>query len=276
MASGSVHCIDTWPIISRRARAAVCSAAGMATLAQLAYHRRRWVPLVCTALVFAAGCVQRAQTPSPVSLPTQVVALAPVLNLSGSRDFDPLRITDLLASEFVSCEGVAVVPVNMTLAELERRGKLTVETPQEAAALAQALGADATIVVAITEYNPYYPPVVGMVVQWYSASAGGSPQEDSGDGADGDESRSVTLSDVQGVRPRWQIERVFNAAQAKTLAEVRTYATARDGHESPYGWRKYVQSQELYVRYCGWEMIRTMLRLDRDDPATVRPNETKS
>ncbi len=248
----------------------------MATLAQLAYHRRRWFPLVSAALVLATGCAQRTQTPQPVLLPPQVVALAPVLNLSGSRDFDPLRITDLLASEFVSCEGVAVVPVNMTLAELERRGKLTIDTPQEATALARALGADATIVVAITEYNPYYPPVVGLVMQWYPAGADASRPADDPVNAESNEKGVATLSDANGAHPRWQIERIFNAAHEDTRAEVRRYARKRDGDASPYGWRKYVQSQELYVRYCGWEMIQTMLRLDRDDPATVRPNETKS
>ena len=255
----------------------MCSAAGMATLAQLAYHRRRWVPLVSAALTCTTGCAQRAQTPPPVLLPPKVVVLAPVLNLSGSRDFDPLKVTDLLASEFVSCEGVAVVPVNMTLAELERRGKLTVETPQEATALARILGADATIVIAITEYNPYYPPIVGMVMQWYPAVVSDPALQDTNPVDDAAcEPSTLQLSDVNNVQPRWQIELVFNAAHKAILADVRRYAGKRGGGASPYGWRKYVQSQELYVRYCGWEMIRTMLRLDRDDPATVRPNETRS
>ncbi|MEW6251774.1 MAG: hypothetical protein AB1716_14105 [Planctomycetota bacterium] len=182
-----------------------------------------------------------------------VIALAPVLNLTGGQDFDPLKVTDLIASEFSSFNQVAVVPVNLALAELERRGKYAVETPQDAVTLARALGADAAVVVAIHEYNPYDPPVVGLTMQWYPAAGGALS-----DGAAG---------------PRWQIQRVFNAAHEDVREEVQSYADERSEHGGPYGWQRYLQSQELYVRYCGWSAIRTMLRLDR---AAARPHEAKS
>ena len=47
-------------------------------------------------------------------------------------------------------------------------GKTAVETPQDALDLAGELGADATLVAAITEYQPYDPPIVGVVMQWYA------------------------------------------------------------------------------------------------------------
>jgi NAD(P)H-dependent FMN reductase len=203
--------------------------------------------------------------------------VAPVLNLSGSEDFDPLKVTDLLASEALSFERVSVVPVNLALAELQRQGKCSVETPEDAVELARTLGADATLVTAVTEYNGYYPPVVGLTMQWYSA--GGEPGRTGFDPVAASRatgSGGVELSDDGRLGPRWQVQRVFNAAHEQVLKEIRSFAAQRDADQSPYGWRKYVCCQELYVRYCGWAMIRTMLMLDGNDRLPVERDETES
>ena len=199
-----------------------------------------------------------------------MIVLAPVLNLTGRQDFDPLKITDLIASELLSFKNIAVLPVNLTLAELERRGKYAVETPQDAVALAQAFGADATVVFAIHEYNPYSPPVIGLTMQWYAAHPGAGVPDAPAARASG------ALSDAAAALPRWQIQRVYNAADEEVREDIEHYAHERDGAKSPYGWKRYVQSQELYVRYCGWATIRTMLRLDQNERAAARPYEAKS
>ncbi len=215
----------------------------------------------------------RARRPGP----PRVLVVAPVLNLSGSQDFDPLKVTDLLASEFLSFEGIVVVPVNLALAELERRGKYSVETPEDARALAVALGADATIVTAITEYSPYPPPVVGMIMQWYSAGTEAAHSTiDPVSASRAVSSPEYGLSEASPLGPRWQVQRVFNAAHEEVSKEIRSFASERDDDESPYGWRRYIKSQELYVRYCGWAMIRTMLTLDESDRVAVEPNEASS
>lgn len=232
--------------------------------------------LVAMLLLACLGCSQRnrANVPAP---PPRVVAVAPVLNLSGTEDFDPLKLTDLIASEFVSFDNVAVIPVNLTLAELERHGMVAVETPEDALELARALGADATVVTAVTEYNPYYPPVVGMVMQWYGVrpSTSGTrldPVTASRLAAD----LPWQLSDGGGAAPLRQVQCVFNASHDGVLKDVRRYAERRSGEKSPYGWRKYLRSQELYVRYCGWAMIRTMLMLDDESNTDPVPHEAKS
>jgi hypothetical protein len=189
-----------------------------------------------------------------------VLVIAPVLNLSGSQDFDALKITDLVASEFQSFPDVAVIPVNLTLAELERRGKTAVESPEDAVDLARVLGADATVVTGVTEYDPYSPPVIGWVMQWYPVSQEGAEQR---------------LSDLH-VAPRYQVQRVFNAADDEVLEQVRAYADAREGHDSPYGWRKYIRSQELYVRFSCSATIRTILALDLSNRAAGQSSEAKS
>jgi hypothetical protein len=195
---------------------------------------------------------------------TQVVVVAPVLNLSGSSDFDPLKVTDAVASELVSFAGISAVPVNLTLAALARQGKNRVESPAEAAELARAFGAQATLVTAVTEYRPYDPPVIGLIMQWYTASGGAPAAAEAGSTADpaaGQQaSELVTRADAG---PRTQLQRVFDAADEDVLDEVKKFADERDGHNSPYGWHKYVKSQDLYVRYCCWSLIRSILAVDQ-------------
>jgi hypothetical protein len=191
------------------------------------------------------------------------VAVAPVLNLSGSKDLDPQRLSDLIASELASFEHVQTIPFSRVLAELESRGKSVAGSAEDAVELGRALGADATLVTAITEYEPYHPPVVGLTMQWYALDAAGAarvtgPADPAGAGA--------------RIAPLVQVQRVYNAAEDDVQSDVRDYANDREGHESPWQWRKYIQSQELYVRYCGWATIRTMLRPGPMGPATAGPD----
>lgn len=177
--------------------------------------------------------------------PPRVIVVAPVLNLSGTPDVDVLKISDSLASEFLSFPRTTVVPINLTLARLAQSGKRRVESPDDAVALARSFGADATVVLGITEYDPYNPPVIGMVMQWYDARLHPS------DSVASDASSS----------PRLQTQRVFNAAADWVQSELREFYSARNGDDSPYGWRLALQSQQTYVRYCCWSMIRTMFTL---------------
>ncbi len=220
--------------------------------------------LLAIALMPAAGCSQRnrADTPPP---PIRTIVVAPVLNLSGSPDFDALKITDLFASECVSAGGLQVIPVNLALAQLAREGKSVVESPEDALALARAFGADATVVVAVTEYDPFEPPVIGLIVQWYAEPA----RSLSGNGGDplaasraAHEPMAPPAYASDGGPRMVQAQRVFHAADEGVLDDVRSYAARRDGSHSAFGWRKYVKSQELYVRYASSAMIRTILSLE--------------
>ena len=85
-------------IIHRRAQKTADIGAGMTTVARSFGSPRPLV--ICLAWVFAPmlGCTGQVRTPSEHVARPRVVVVAPVLNLSGSRDFDPLVITDLVAS----------------------------------------------------------------------------------------------------------------------------------------------------------------------------------
>ncbi|MBU0638890.1 MAG: hypothetical protein KKB50_08500 [Planctomycetes bacterium] len=235
--------------------------------------------LAAAAMTMLSGCKaaeRRPESHQPVARP-QVVVVAPVINLSGTEEFDALQVTDLVASELLSFPEISVIPVNLTLAALARMGKSHVETPADAMDLAREFGADATVVTAITEYDPYDPPVVGMVMQWYgleraaplrgfdpvSASREASAKSPAG------------LSAEAVLAPQLQVQRVFNAAHDAVLEDVRNFAAQRRGHAGPYAWRRYVKSQELYVRYCCWALIRTMVDQQSADGADAETDEAQ-
>jgi hypothetical protein len=230
-------------------------------------------------VLLLAGCSQQRGPAGvePRAEPPEVVVVAPVLNLSNSTYWDPLKVTDILASEFQSFPGIVVIPVNRTLAALALRGKSAVETPQDALDLARELQADATVVTAITEYNPYHPPRVGLVMQWYAppqrrqAPAPFDPVAASRQAAGLAPAASATAAPA----PVLQIQQVYDAAEDAVLADARAFGARRSGHDSPYGAGIYVKSQELFVRYCCWASIRSMLLERGSSRITPGDAETK-
>src|SRR5262245_10550855 len=103
-------------------------------------------------------------------------AIAPAINLSGSRDFDPLKVSDELFTEMQQVQGLNLLPVNKTLIAMNRLGMRNIDDVAGAQKRSEALGADGLIVPAITSYDPYNPPVVGMVLQLYTPPIKNPPE----------------------------------------------------------------------------------------------------
>lgn len=229
--------------------------AGSARRSHQAMIQNPALPWGVALITLLAGCASFDPSLEPgLSLSRSwTVVVAPVVNLSDTREIDTLRLTDWVASEAASIDRISVVPVNLTLAVLARAGKTRVETADDAQWLAGQFGADATLVSAITEYDPYDPPRIAWIMQWYEMRADSSalsPRRD-----------LAGASPESSPRPTFQVQRVFYAAADEIKDEIRKYADDRDEHKSAYGWRRYVKSQELYARYCCWSMIRTIIRL---------------
>lgn len=183
--------------------------------------------------------------------PGSQVAVAPPINMSGSGGLDTLKVGDLMASELSTLPGIGVIGVNRVLAVLAEQGAERVQSPEHAAILCERLGADAIVVVAVTEYNPY-TPVVGMVAEMYGRTPAGPPLDPvatSRATRPGPMPRTAEM-----IRPMAQVQRTFNAEHKAIQEEVEQYAESRDGNSSPYEWRKYLVSQENYLRYCCHEV----------------------
>ena len=213
--------------------------------------------------VLVAGChgarrVERVSIANGAIGPL-TVAVAPAINLSGSTDFDRNRFADLMASELSYAEGVSVIPVSRALGVLAAQGTDGVTSPTHALELVKLLGADAILVFAVTEYDPYDPPSIGISAQLYGTRPG--PGDGSLDPVALSRQANLAASRTPESAQRLlaQTQRVFDAAHGAVVADLRAFAKLRDGEDSPFGWRKYVVSQQHYIRYCCHATIRTLL-----------------
>lgn len=204
------------------------------------------------ALVALAGCNDAQHGPYDVwpYWAPKTLAVAPAINASGVATFDPVRVSDLAVSELGTFSGVRVIGVNRVMAAMANRGLNSIRSPIDAIQVARDLGADGMIVFAVTEYDPYDPPIVGLAMQLYAPSDPFRP-----DWIDPvEESRRPTSRTAAAGRPAswpWaETQRVFNASHGDVVADVKTYARSRDAEHRPYGWRKYLVSQEHYLRFC--------------------------
>lgn len=195
-----------------------------------------------------------------------VIAVAPALNFSGSSAFDPVVVGDVMASELSTLPGVGVIGVNRVMAVLAEHDVARVQSPQHAVEICERLGADAVLVFAITEYDAY-TPVVGITAQLYTRHrrgelSAGSFQQPGGP--------APTPTGESPCPPLAECQRVFNARHERVQNAVREYADKRSEGESPYGWQKYVASQELFLRFCCHAVARELLMQPVEGFSVVR------
>src|SRR5262249_33110495 len=106
-------------------------------------------------------------------------AVAPLANESGVSFVDATMVADQIVAKIDEVRGIACLPMNRTIAAMRARGMQMVTTPQPARGLAESRGVDGLIVGAITAYDPYDPPKLGMKLALFARNAGvDSPQLD--------------------------------------------------------------------------------------------------
>ena len=188
------------------------------------------------------------------------IAVAPAVNLSGSRDFDPNRVADLMAVELAYVRGIRVIPVSRVLGVLAAQGTTEIESPVHAAEVARWVGADAILVFAITEYDPYDPPRVGLTAQLFGADVRDSTGADGAGGASGAGNAALPVGGSEQVSVLAETQRIFDASHAAVTGEIQQFAKHRIADDSPYGWRKYVVTQEGFMEFCCHATVSALAR----------------
>jgi hypothetical protein len=106
------------------------------------------------------------------------VAVVPFFNHSAEPTVDGRQFALAYAAELQNVPGFEVVPVGIVEQKLQEY-RLTFAGAQaghlDARKLAQLLDVDAVVVGAVTDYSPYYPPRVGIEVEWHAANPGFHP-----------------------------------------------------------------------------------------------------
>jgi len=177
------------------------------------------------------------------------IAVAPAVNQCGSTAFDPDHFADEMANELGYVDGVNVVPVSRVKDVMRQRGWTQVDRVGQARDLAAALEADAVLVFAVTAYDPYKPPKIGLTAQLLGERAEALPRVNPVT-----LSRQPAATEAQGAQGTgWvlaQASRVFDASHTDCLEDVKEFARHRDAGNNPYGYRVYVVSQRRFMQYC--------------------------
>jgi hypothetical protein len=106
----------------------------------------------------------------------QSVAVLPFSNQSEEPTLSGERVSLAYMNELQAVRGFEVLPlgaVKLKMAEFER----PLARGEDFQAFAAYLGVDAVIIGSITDYDAYYPPRMGMKVNWYAANPGFHPVE---------------------------------------------------------------------------------------------------
>jgi hypothetical protein len=185
------------------------------------------------------------------------LAVAPVHDLTGTGQLDALAFTDIFAGELAQVPQISVVPVNQTLAVMYGQGWRSLSSPEQALQLARLLRADGLVALAVSEYDPYDPPRLGLIAEVYLLP----PREPTVGLAGEDVGRSpapLASQPVAGASgPTRLVQRVYEAARKGEQEQIRRYAAQRDP-PGKHDWSEYLRSQKQFLRYCSW---RTVLEL---------------
>lgn len=240
--------------------------------------------LAAAVTLTVAGCatLYPPRTAEPLDAPyedRQVWAVAPLMNESGSRHADGVRLADKLARQLETASPLTVEPVNRVLDAMDALDMGEVTSPGEAELLRQTLGVDALVVGMVTAYEPYDPPKLGLALELYTGPLPGPnvslDLRELSRAATDEESRPE-LPDPVGGGPASAVSAFFDAADPQVREQLRTYGTQRgvEAHGTR-DWRLYRISMDLYSEFVSYEMSSQLLEAEarRLDGSTERDNE---
>jgi hypothetical protein len=137
-------------------------------------------PLILVALLLATsgGCAlwpDRVVEPQFHNPFPQIykVAVLPFFNQSAEPTVDGEAVAMAYYNELQAIPGFEVMPVGVSKQMLAASINMTGREPrggEEFQRLARQMGVDAVLVGSVTEYSPYYPPRMGLSVDWYAAN----------------------------------------------------------------------------------------------------------
>ena len=102
------------------------------------------------------------------------VAVLPFFNLSADPTVDSNRFALAYYNAMQEIPGFEVMPVGVVVARLQQE-RIVLDSSTDFQALARHLGVDALVVGSVTDYDAYYPPRLGLSVNWYAANPGFHP-----------------------------------------------------------------------------------------------------
>ncbi|MDA0835321.1 MAG: hypothetical protein O2955_17220 [Planctomycetota bacterium] len=118
-------------------------------------------------LLVIPGCLIVQTTVTNPNPAIKTIAVIPFFNLSQEPTVDGRRFALAYFSELQKTPGFQVIPLGVTEQAI-REFDLEMNNPADVLQLAEYLNVDAVVVGAVTDFDQYYPPRIGMQVSWYS------------------------------------------------------------------------------------------------------------
>jgi hypothetical protein len=97
------------------------------------------------------------------------VAVLPFYNQSDDPTVDQDQVAIAYYNELQAIPGFEVVPVGVTKQLVVASG-ISPRSAEDFQELARYMEVDAIVVGSVTEFDPYYPPRMGLTVRWYAAN----------------------------------------------------------------------------------------------------------
>ena len=203
--------------------------------------------------------------------PEVVFAVAPLRNESGVSLVDPLLVTDALVYQFEQVRGVATVPVNRTIGVMRALGLSSIDSPEQAHALIEAIGVDALVVGSITAYDPYDPPKLGLAIGLFARpGALGTPGGPAADPLSQNPSAmNAATTDAQirltgaSLEPVAFASEHLDAKSHEVQMAVKAFAQGRSDTVSALGWRRYLASMPLYADFASYRLAERLIESER-------------
>jgi hypothetical protein len=102
------------------------------------------------------------------------VAILPFYNQSEEPTVDGEAIALAYYNELQLIQGFEVMPIGVAKQMLAASG-IQPRQGSDFQKLAQMMNVDAVLIGSVTDYSPYYPPRIGIAVDWYAANPGFHP-----------------------------------------------------------------------------------------------------
>jgi hypothetical protein len=232
------------------------------TPAQTSPRRPCLALTACTLLGLLAmcGCASsrsdRLTAPRTLTVPYDISrgdvfwVVAPLRNDAGTSQVDTVAMSDVLVGTIEEVKGLRVMPIVRVMTAMQALEMSSVRTPSDARRLAQALGADGIVVGAITSWDPYTPSIGVTLALYARPNTMGSPESTIDvRSLQGATSAAQTESQAWIDRPLAIYAERLDAKNNAVLMDVRSYASGRTVEPSALGWRRYLQSIELYSQF---------------------------
>jgi len=189
-------------------------------------------------------------------------AIVPLRNETGTTIVKPDAVSDKLVAAVEEVRGVRAVPLNRTIEAMRALDLPALHTPDQARALAVAMGVDGVLVGSITAYDPY-TPAFGISLALYAPPGGSGfqpsplrPRELAARPTEGaPPPRSRRNEPPSGI-----VSEHFDAKNHQVQLDVKAFAQGRVRGQSALGWKRYLASMDLYTEFAAYRAVDELLK----------------